>query len=169
MGRLIVLVATAALVLAPSARAHGGSVVGTGKGNGYTMTVQAASVTMSAGDMAADLTAYPINDANGAPVTDATLTFRIDDGPPQSAKLVAGAYELEVPMDRRGEWRSWQISATVTGAAGSLTVTGAPVAGAEDGPAPGWVVPSLVVLVALALLLIVRRAQLRRADVDYEE
>ncbi|ADB50680.1 hypothetical protein [Conexibacter woesei] len=166
LGRLIALTVALVAAFASDAAAHGGTVIASGENDAYTVTVQAADTRTPGGAPAVDLTAYPIRRANGAPETGATVTFRIDGGPEQTGKLVSGAYDVIVPVERAGEWRGWAVTVRVTGPAGALTVRRAAGAGAEASPdAPGWVVPTIVgsALGALALVAIRRRGARSRS------
>lgn len=161
--RLLVAVA---LAVPAAAHAHGGSLVASGSNAAYTLTVEASEIRGEDGGPALDLTGYPIRNANGALDTGAELTFALGDGRTVRGEPTPDGLEAIIPLEERGEWRRWAISATVRGAAGTLVVRGAPVA-ADDGSSstPGWLWPASAValLAAAALVVAVRR---RRPDAE---
>lgn len=155
LGRLTALAAASVVALPGAAGAHGGTVVASGANDAYRVTVQASDVRASSEPLV-DVTVYPISRANGAPVSDATVTVRIDGGAPIRATPASGAFEVLVPAERYGAWREWSVVATVEGPAGRLTLRGAqqPSPGAD---APGWLVPATAVGLVAAVALVVRR------------
>ncbi len=164
VGRVRRLVAAVLLALAlPGlASAHGGRTVATGSNAVYDLSVQASDVLRPDGGQAVDLTAYPIRRANGAPDLEAEVSFAIDGSQAIPGRRSGDGIEATIPVSRRGEWRSWTVAATVRGAAGSLSVTGAPGRPRDD-PGPPALIPvsALLAVVAVGWAVVVRR---RRRD-----
>jgi hypothetical protein len=154
----VVVVLTAIVVVAPSARGHGGDEVAAGRNAAYVLSVQASEHRGDDGRRYVDLTAYPIRRSNGAPDPQADVTFQIGDGGPVRAVPRGEGHEALIPADRARAWLDWDISATVRGSAGSLTVTGRP-RGRPSDDGPPWLLPAglLVLLAAGGLVVALRR------------
>lgn len=154
MGRLILLALAASLAFAGVALAHGGRVVATGSNDAYKLTVQALDVSLD-GRPAVDLTAYPVRRSNGAPDLDADVTFRLGD---QTAKgrRDADGITAEIPIEKAGAWRQEPVTVTVNGAAGTITVSGDPVA-ADDGPPAALIPVTIAAVLALTVVVVIRR------------
>lgn len=155
----------ALLALAPgSAWAHGGTTIASGKGQGYTFSVQAGDSFDDAGKPVVDLTAYPVLDGNGALDRHADVRLGIDGAAPVALNRVGDGYELLLPSARAAAWRDWTVVATVRGEAGSLTVRGTGARPTEP-PSPGWILPgSVMLLVGAAASVLTARGRRRRTD-----
>lgn len=156
MTRRALLAVLAAAAVPPAAAAHGGATVASGANAAYTLSVQAADARTADGRPAVDLTAYPVRRSNGAPDLAARVVFDAGGRRVAGVRRGDGVHAvLEVP--ERGAWRAWALAATVTGAAGRLTVRGEATEVPDDGP-PGWAVPvSLAGLVGLGVLVVLHR------------
>jgi hypothetical protein len=152
----IALAASAAVV--PAAHAHGGDEVAAGRNSAYVLSVQASEHRAEDGRRVVDLTAYPVRRSNGAPDAQAVVTLRIDGRRSLRAVRRGDGHEVLIPTDRPLAWRDWQITATVRGTAGALTVAGRPL-GRPDTESPPWVIPAgaLLLLTATGIVVAVRR------------
>ncbi len=158
MGRLARGGAVLALTLAmaTTAFAHGGGTVLSGTNASYKLTVQAIDIRLDDGQPAVDLTAYPIRRANGAPDLNAEVVFKLGtremDGHREGDGITA-----EIPIEKGGAWRYEPISASVSGAAGTITATAAAQLDRDSGP-PAWLYPvTAALIVPLIAIAIVRR------------
>jgi hypothetical protein len=152
---VVLLLAAVAAVLPAGAAAHGGTVIASGSNEAYTLTVQAADVRTADGRRVVDLTAYPVRRSNGA--IDLRARVEIDLGDGRTVRPVARGDGLEalIPVDRPGAWRSWAITASVTGEAGTLRIRGTPPPEPSSGP-PGWLWPVSGALLVVAAAAVVR-------------
>lgn len=165
--RLALACALLALLVPATAEAHGGSVVAAGGNDAYRLTIEAEDTKAQDGSPVVDLTSYPIRRSSGAPDLRANLVIRIDGGKPFTPSVVDHGLEALVPVKQAGAWRTWQVSAELKGAAGSLRISGKPLESSASGPSgPSTVLlaGSMVLLVALGGAAVVVRRRRRSAS-----
>lgn len=201
MAALTVMLAV--LITAPAAHGHGGVTIAQGSRDGVTILVQATDATTPSGAAAADISAVLSGPGTGP---DADVVFWVRPDGSETFKSSpendeAGVRHATIPVQGRGRWVDWDVSAVVTLADGSrIRVTNAPdsppgpdpaakpsadpaedpaetapatspqaaseaadgaevsdISGEDEG-APGWAIPSLIVLLVLGgLVLAIQR------------
>lgn len=169
-GAGLLIVVLVALLAPAAARAHGGYQMMAVTKGAYSVTVRARPY-MDGGASKVDVTSYVVRQDIGESDLSAAIRLRLS-GPDGTVnlvpKVVGDGYESIVNAGQTA-WRHWTVTAKVTGAAGTTTVTGGPVG---DPPgAPGWLVPASVVVVVIAggLLVVGRRRRTGRDEGDDEE
>lgn len=155
--RAAALLAALAAAAAPAAAgAHGGTVIASGSNDAYALTVQAAPVQARGDGPLVDVTAYPVRRSNGALDLRARVEVDLGDGRTVRLRPRGDGLEALVPVEEPGAWRSWAVTARVSGAAGTLEVRGGPLAPPDEGP-PRWLWPASGAAAVAAALVVARR------------
>ena len=158
------LLVIASLPLGSSeAGAHGGVTVISERDENYNVTMLASETDAPGQPPSVDLTTYLIGQRLGEPDVDAKVTVTVEkegESRTYQAQIEGGGYEVSIPEDAWGDWRSWDLSVRAVGRAGESTASASPL---EDRPAPPsiWPVTIALVVMGLAGTLLVRHRHSR--------